>query len=532
MKKMFCVSSTLLLSLFLFACCPPFCPKPDDEPVSTLSRPTVSSPLYECATAVSVSGFVPGAQIDIYANGSTHIGGGTSDSPWGQRFKVNPSLIAGQVITATQKVGNDISAPSNGVTVESFMKGHPEGLPVPTLDVPIYDCGGAIGVRNLADGGLLEVFADSNLVGDVNGCGPGQWLFVNPVFSKGQKVHARETLCTDIGPNSNLETVVEAPSSLPTPIVESVYEGGKYGIVDNITNGAMTEVYNGVQKIAGHYCSGGSQIFRLNPQPAAGDSLTAVQSLCDVKSDPSDPTVVIPCSELPKPYVHDVCIGDTAVSVSNTVIDARIRVYNNTNLVGDGGSNTVNIMSPAAPGDKFTATQALGVCVSPHSDVVEVNKFLCSIPPYSPGFWNDGGAIGSVEWENNCYNYGNNKRTDTFAQPGRASGYVRQALTCSEVSRAAESDGIRPLPSSGECPCREAKIALVVAPGSDYHWYRLDSNNMWSHKPGHTPATNLDNSSNPISNPETADRGSYTDFCGYFCSCSDEAQGQGHENIL
>ena len=54
---------------------------------------------------------------------------------------------------------------------------------------------------------------------------------------------------------------------------------------------------------------------------------------------------------------------------------------------------------------------------------------------------------------------------------------------------------------------------------------------MWTHKPGGTPATNLDNSGNPISNPETADRGGYTDFCGYLCSCSDSTEGNGHENI-
>jgi hypothetical protein len=74
-------------------------------------------------------------------------------------------------------------------------------------------------------------------------------------------------------------------------------------------------------------------------------------------------------------------------------------------------------------------------------------------------------------------------------------------------------------------------VALVVAPGWDYHWYRRDENGRWSHKPGGTRATNLDNSMNPISNPETANRGPYTDFCGYYCSCSSSKEGNGHENI-
>ncbi len=156
----------------------------------------------------------------------------------------------------------------------------------------------------------------------------------------------------------------------------------------------------------------------------------------------------------------------------------------------------------------------------------------CDIPPYSPSYWNDGGTI---QRNNNCYNYANNKRTDTYAQPGRAAGAMYSSLTCADVYNAAIADGLVPLPASGNCPDGRAKIALFVDPGVDYHWYRLDSGGMWSHKPGRAQATNLDNSGNPISNPETADRCGgwlcYTDFCGYLCSCSDEIQGQGHENI-
>ena len=56
-----------------------------------------------------------------------------------------------------------------------------------------------------------------------------------------------------------------------------------------------------------------------------------------------------------------------------------------------------------------------------------------------------------------------------------------------------------------------------MAPGWDYHWFRQDADGMWSHKPSHDPATNVDYAGHPIVNPETADRGPYTQFCGYFC---------------
>lgn len=152
----------------------------------------------------------------------------------------------------------------------------------------------------------------------------------------------------------------------------------------------------------------------------------------------------------------------------------------------------------------------------------------CSIPPYSPGYWNDSGT---VQHSNNCYNYGNNKRTDTFAQPGRAAGSMYTSMACTNVFNAAVADGLEPLPATGKCKDSQDKVALVVWPGHDFHWYRQDSSQKWSHKPGQTRATNLDNSGHQITNPETADRGPYTAFCGYLCSCSDKKQGQGHEHI-
>ncbi len=177
---------------------------------------------------------------------------------------------------------------------------------------------------------------------------------------------------------------------------------------------------------------------------------------------------------------------------------------------------------------KITQVFAVGTVII----AILVVAGCCKIPSYSPAFWNDGST---VQHNNNCYNYGNNKKTNTYAQPGRRSGDYPNPMTCGDVSAAAISDGIEALPASGVCPNDQDKVALVVDPYMDYHWYRLDSSGMWSHKPGGTRATNLDNSGNPISNPETADRCGgflcYTDFCGYFCSCSSASQGNGYEDI-
>jgi hypothetical protein len=140
--------------------------------------------------------------------------------------------------------------------------------------------------------------------------------------------------------------------------------------------------------------------------------------------------------------------------------------------------------------------------------------FLWRPPRYEPHRWNDNGFI---RWNNNCYNYACDIQTDTFAQPGLASGNKYDSLHCSEVANGALSDGLRAGSDAAACGPLCHKVALVVAPGDDYHWYRLDENGMWSHKPGHTEATNLDHLDRPITDPRNADRGPYKDFCGFFC---------------
>ncbi len=133
---------------------------------------------------------------------------------------------------------------------------------------------------------------------------------------------------------------------------------------------------------------------------------------------------------------------------------------------------------------------------------------------FNPGFWNNDP---NVRTKNNCYNYARNWRTDTFAQPGRASGHPNSVMQCAQVSTAARYDGL-----VDRCKCVPASeyprrlMALVVWPGGDYHWYRHQIGGFWGHKPGKTAARNTDNSNVIISNPETCDRGNYTNFCGYF----------------
>ena len=147
-------------------------------------------------------------------------------------------------------------------------------------------------------------------------------------------------------------------------------------------------------------------------------------------------------------------------------------------------------------------------------EIIWPHRRRCRCAPlYEPSVWN----VSPIQGANNCYNYGTNYRTDTYAQPGMgATGVVNYVMTCAAVRPLAVQDGLEDAPGAdNKCPGEGHLVALVVSPNYDYHWYRKGRNGLWSHKMGGTPATNLDNSNNLITDPRTANRGSYVDFCTF-----------------
>lgn len=164
------------------------------------------------------------------------------------------------------------------------------------------------------------------------------------------------------------------------------------------------------------------------------------------------------------------------------------------------------------------------------ADVQATKRFA---PDYLPSWWN--GNNDRLQY-NNCYNYANDRATNTFAQPGRyfalARGLVARArayalaLRGAAVQAAAVNDGLQvvnvPRPPQGpfaQNPLPRVPtgprhlVALVVNPGNDYHWYRLDSDGKWSHKPGRTRASQYDNAGHYIHDPRRANMGDYRFVC-------------------
>jgi hypothetical protein len=174
------------------------------------------------------------------------------------------------------------------------------------------------------------------------------------------------------------------------------------------------------------------------------------------------------------------------------------------------------------------------------------------MPKFEPDKWNK-----DFKLANNCYNYVANQVSERVQKalddnlipidkndkpvlsiPGMAGGKppAKPPWTCKNVKEGAEADGFKseiggkPVTKDSKCPEGCWKVALVIAPDdpkdpkkNDFHFYRQDDDGNWSHKRGlNGDATNKDFSGKVITDPEKADRGKYTEFCGYFCACPKE----------
>lgn len=349
---------------------------PPDDP-AVLSPPIVGAPLYGCATAVEVRGFVPGAKIDVLVDGAP-VASIVGEAPWGEKLTV-PALVIGQKVTATQTLGPETSDPSAEVLVRDYRLDFPQGPPKPYIDpTPLYKCGGAIGGRNLVPGATFEIDAErwngtgydaAAQIGKETGTAAAQWTYVKP-FEEQARVTIRSTMCADKSPPSEPQIVQPEPLPLPAPTMGNVYDGGKYGVVEGVVNGALIDVRDGAASVASSFSPGGAQSVRITPPAIAGHTLVPSQKLCGPPVD--GPGVIVQaCSELPAATIRVPMAGEQHVDVLNAVPGSRIRVIANGIEIGDGGGAVVMLTRPLVLGDTLTIVQSLGACESQWVFVVE-----------------------------------------------------------------------------------------------------------------------------------------------------------------
>lgn len=146
---------------------------------------------------------------------------------------------------------------------------------------------------------------------------------------------------------------------------------------------------------------------------------------------------------------------------------------------------------------------------------------------YNANFWRDNYNM----IRSNCYTYALDYVADlniNSKEPGYASGRIHESLTKNSIINAVKRDvnyiptlkGFREAGEYEKPRYREYKVALVISPGKDYHWYRQDHDGYWSHKREYTWSTRTDASGRSIINPRYANRvydtTNYSEFCGFY----------------
>ena len=192
------------------------------------------------------------------------------------------------------------------------------------------------------------------------------------------------------------------------------------------------------------------------------------------------------------------------------------------------------------PTCKEVAIKGQGLCKK-HMRTCHKHRLSGHEPDYNPRAFNDEFIIQDTH---NCYAYAFNhfdKPSDKecnkdscdipFHQPGRRAGYPKwdkvKGKRCPDIVARVMGDipGVRLTNATRRCAKGSSKVALVVDPKHDYHWYRQDRDGFWSHKPGGTKVTRHDASGHRIYRPDLADRDytkesgnlNYKQFCSYMC---------------
>jgi dienelactone hydrolase len=352
-----------------------------DDP-ALLSPPLLTVPLYACATAVNVTGYVPNATIDLEIDGLVAVPGyaGGYPAPFGVTIPV-PALTVGQTLRARQAYNAFSSGWSANVTVRDHTVDFPAGLPRPELfPLPLFDCGVRTGVGNVLVGCDVSITADGNPEGAVQGANNPQGVNVSPAYVTGEHVRATAKLCADTSPPSVEQIVVPAPATLPTPGFEPVIEGGGQIVVNQLGDGATFSLARNGVNLGTGACWGGSITVGIpSPPVTAGDVFTATQQLC-ASNGPSAPgsATAQSCSTLPAPQVAPVQDGDTLVNVIQFVAGSEIRVFVNGVKTGDGSGPVVALTAPVPHNATIDVWQLLGTCAG---RTVQQLTAQCIAPP-------------------------------------------------------------------------------------------------------------------------------------------------------
>jgi hypothetical protein len=149
-------------------------------------------------------------------------------------------------------------------------------------------------------------------------------------------------------------------------------------------------------------------------------------------------------------------------------------------------------------------------------------------PTYNPNYWNNNKNIKN---NNNCYSYSVNYKNKKYGKPqpgyfAKFNHIQNKQYKCISFFKRILNDIPSVYLTSFKQKCKKGFTKAFFAIDSnknehDYHFYRLDNNQLWSHKPGTTNVINYDANYKIIKNPYNANRNynayNYDKPCFFFC---------------
>lgn len=257
----------------------------DNMPVPAAN---VVPPLCAGNTTVVLNGLVMGARVKILAD-SVELGEAESPVDGTYDFLV-PALVGGTTITAVQELCGEWSAPGDGVLVDKA----PASLPTPKVHEPLFDCGAAVRVSDLHVGARVYVYSTmlGAPIGERTASQDEVDVAVAPLLIEGDEIFAVQRGCGLVSSKSD-PVLVGKTERLPAPrVVDPLYSCESTVKVESIVPGARVDVYvNG--GFRGSAVGGGTDLrVGVSGQLEGGDSVTALQRLCEQISRLSKPVLV------------------------------------------------------------------------------------------------------------------------------------------------------------------------------------------------------------------------------------------------
>jgi hypothetical protein len=164
----------------------------------TYGPPTLEPPLYPCASLVRIADMLPGAVVRVTADGQT-IGSGVA-----KLISVAPHLQGGQVIAATQTVGDRTSGESNKVVVSSVgeslaapeIAGDGVGNELASGLHMIEACAAGVTASGVLPGAQVSVFSKDQLFGTTEATAVRTSVPLSVPLRPGMTIRARQNICT------------------------------------------------------------------------------------------------------------------------------------------------------------------------------------------------------------------------------------------------------------------------------------------------------------------------------------------------